>query len=154
MYQTFVLGLGLLLVTGLAYYIKSTDTQGVVTGSFSASTTTIVPATAESIPGVYTCSESSGCENPRQLSLFGNGEAKLSASFENGVELIDEFGTWTLNQEGALQVLLTGTNAEVYATPRTILMQTLTDTALSKALFDQSFYADWKNPSFIKEKEL
>lgn len=153
MYQTLVLGLGLLLITGLAYYIKHTDTNGVVTGSFSATTTTITPSTSESIPGTYLCDQTSGCENPRSLHVFANGEVKLSSSFDNGVELIEEFGTWTTDQ-GTMQVVLTGTNAETYPTPRMIIIKTILEGKLSNLIFDSKFFTDWKNPHFLRNKEL
>lgn len=152
MYQTFVLGLGLLLLTGLAYYIKHTDQNGLVTGSFSTTTTTVIPATPESLPGVYMCNSSSGCENPRVLKIMGNGEVTLSSSFNNGVELVEEFGTWDVNDSGTVQILLTGTNSETYTMPRTILIGTSTSDTLSQLTFDTTLYGDWKNPVFLKDK--
>lgn len=155
MYQLFVVGLCGLALVGCVYFIQNADSGKVVTGRFSTSggTSAVQDSTplVDTLPGNYVCNASSGCQNPRILSLFQNGEMKLSASFENGVELLEEFGTWNLGEDGSVQILIRGTNSESYGTPRSLFIGTIHNGTLSGVRYDTTFYPDWKNPEFRKE---
>lgn len=152
MYQTIVLGLGFLLLIGGGYLIKHIDNQNVIGQSL---TTKITSTTASSssvfIPGTYLCDTTSGCESPHVLLLSENGEAKMNSSYENGAEIVDEFGTWTTDQEGGASILLTSTANEVYSEPHVFTIRYVSNSTLSGITFDPAVYSDLKNPVFRKQ---
>jgi hypothetical protein len=152
MYQAIVLGLGVLLVVGGGYLIQNTDKQGVILASVSTPAgTSTVKNKITSLPGTYVCDVGSGCQNPRILTVYETGEVKMNTNFDNGVEILDEVGTWTMNQEGRLILLLTGTSQETYPDPRTLSVKYVSSTTLSGIGFDPSKYKDFKNPVFLKQ---
>ncbi len=81
MYQTLVLGLGILLLVGVGYFITHTDNQGVISNSIqeTASSSSVLVKQA-SVPGTYVCDSENGCANPRTLVMYENGTLKLSTS--------------------------------------------------------------------------
>jgi hypothetical protein len=153
MYQTIVLGLGFLLLIGGGYLIKNMDNQNVIG---QAATTTINSTTASSssilLPGIYLCDIASGCQSPHILTLSENGETKMNSSYENGAEIVDEFGTWTTNEEGGASILLTSTANEVYPEPRVFTIKYVSNNSLSGITFDETAYPDLKNPVFRKQE--
>lgn len=153
MYQTIVLGLGFLLLVGGGYLIKHMDNENVI-GTSIATTINATTASSSSVmlPGTYLCDMTSGCEDPHILSLSENGEAKMNSSYGNGAEIVDEFGSWTVNQEGGASVLLTSTANDVYPEPRVFVIRYVNNAALAGITFDASAYADMKNPIFRKQE--
>lgn len=153
MYRPFVIGLGILAVVGLGYFINHADSQGFVSKGLLEPANAAPATTTQNLPGVYTCDISSGCENARILEMLTNGEVTMKSSFNNGVELTEEMGTWTYTKEGGLQILFTGTAAETYSSPRVLVVKDIKEESLSWIFFDGSVYPDWENPTFVKETE-
>jgi hypothetical protein len=154
MYQTIVLGLGFLLLIGGGYLIKHIDKENVIGASIATSiNATTASSSATLLPGTYLCDMATGCESPRVLTLSESGEAKMNSSYENGVEIVDEFGTWTVNKGGGASVLLTSTANEVYPEPRVLTIKYVTNTTLAGITFDAAVYEDLKNPVFRKQQE-
>lgn len=152
MYQTIVLGLGFLLLFGGGYLIKHMDNQNVI-GTSLATTINTTTASSSSVllPGTYLCDTVSGCGSPHVLTLSENGEAKMNSSYGNGAEIVDEFGSWTVNKAGGASILLTSTANEVYPDPRTFTIKYVSSTTLAGITFDATAYTDLKNPVFRKQ---
>lgn len=152
MYQTLVLGLGILLLVGVGYFIQHTDSQGVISHSIEV-TASSSSATAKqnTAPGTYLCDSENGCTNPRTLSIYEDGTLKLSTSFDNGVEVLDEAGTWKIENEGMMTIRITETATNVYQNPRTLQVKYISGTTLSGLSYDESQFKDLKNPVFIRQ---
>lgn len=153
MYQTFVLGLGALLIFGVAYFIQHTDQAGVVTSNLSTNkdttqSATSTTSTSEPVSGTYVCDSDSKCENPRVLTLSENGELRMVTTFDNGVEVLEELGSWTFGQ-GMVTLIITGTPNELYAEPHTLHLKKMSSMTLVAA-GGTTTYKDWGNPAFKK----
>jgi hypothetical protein len=154
MYQAIVLGLGFLLLFGAAYLVKKTDGAGVIISTQTASTTETVTALPQAtLEGTYLCDTDSGCQNPSVLTLTGSGEASMATSYDNGVEVLQEIGTWKDEEEGGITVLLTGTGDEVYPTPRAFSIRYASSANLSGVSFDSSVQKGWTRPVFRRQTE-
>ncbi len=150
MYQTIVLGLGFLLLVGGGYLIKNVDSEGVVTTSLASPAEASSVLTLESLSGTYICDSSSGCENPRILDLSADGSVHMNTTYENGVEVLNEDGTWSIGINNRPVILLKGSTQETYPAPRMLSVRYASKTSLSGVTFDQKVYTDLKNPVFRK----
>ena len=159
MYQTIVLGLGFLLVIGGGWLIQTMDTEGVLASKFTqtktinATSTTVATATPErNLQGRYLCDSDSGCPNPSLLTLTSEGEVSMSTTYDNGVEMLQERGTWKNEKRDAATVIITGTDADIYASPRILSIRYVSPSALSGITFDARIYKDWVRPVFRKQE--
>lgn len=161
MYQAFVLGLGVLLLFGVGYFIKSTDQTGIVTSnlttqshqaSSSSSTEAQGKPLLETIQGTYVCDTDSRCANPRILVIAENGELNMTTSFDNGVEILEEIGTWTADAKGNVSLIITGTNSEIYPTPYILSARLVSSSTLLGVKTEGNLYKDWVNPLFRKRQ--
>lgn len=150
MYQTFVLGLGALLLVGTGYFIKHTDSQGVISSSLSATTSSSVAA-LQAAAGVYVCDNSAGCADTYVLTLSPNGEAKMVTTFDGGVEVLDEFGTWQVNGSVAT-ITFTGSSQVLYAEPHVIISREVSATGLANLVVDTSIYDSFTYSQFRKQR--
>ena len=153
MYQAFVLGLGVLLLLGVGYFVKHTDQAGVIDSSLSQSTNSVrALSQKEELPGVYVCDAGSGCESSRTLTVYPTGELKMTTSYEGGVETIDEVGTWSFSEKEGLLCVFTGTTNDTYIAPHTLKSHHVSTSTLSDIIYDSSVYTDFKNPVFLKQQ--
>lgn len=155
MYQTIVLGLGFLLIIGGGYLIKAMDTEGIITSQFvsapSATSTEGATSTPErSLDGIYLCRPETGCPNPSLLTITEGGEVSMNTSYDNGVEVLQETGTWKNEKGGGASIIITGTDAGIYPTPRLLSIKYVSPTSLSGITYDTTIYKDWVRPVFRK----
>lgn len=160
MYQTLVLGLGVLLIAGLGYFIKSTDQTGVITTTlFATSTATTGEATSTAqlsssrIEGLYLCDIDSKCPDPRTLIIYEDGGLRMTTSFDNGVEVLEETGTWIQDKEGNITLLITGTNNELYVDPLPLSLKQISSSTLVGTGSSAPQYKDWKESIFRKQQK-
>jgi hypothetical protein len=150
MYQNFVIGLGILAVAGLGYFINHADSQGIVIGSATKKSVTVIAIPPDDIPGTYTCDSASGCENPKTLVIMAGGEATMRTTYENGAEIVEEMGSWTFVPEQGIQLAFTGTQAQVYQTPHALLIRKLESDRLGTMEFDHALFSGMENPYFTR----
>lgn len=156
MYQTIVLGLGFLLLFGAAYLIKNTDRTGILTSNIvqtSTATSTGTSTPARKLEGNYLCDSDSGCSNPSLLLINEAGEVSMNTSYDNGVEVLQESGTWKNEKDGGVTILLTGTDAGIYPVPHTLYVKYVSPFSLSGIVFDSTAYKDWIKPVFRKQEK-
>lgn len=152
MYQTLVLGLGVLLLIGVGYFIERTDQAGVITSLVSTPVSTSTPQSVTlSLTGTYVCDIDSKCGDPRILILEDDGELHMTTSYASGVEILEEVGTWLLEAKGDIIILLTGTNTEVYATPERLSLRRVSDATLAGLPNTSPEYKEWGTSLFRKE---
>jgi hypothetical protein len=158
MYQTLVLGLGVFLIAGLGYFIKHTDQSGVITTTLSSGSTTTSSGevfSAETITagidGTYLCDVDSKCSNPRTLVIHADGGLGMITSFDNGVEVLEETGTWMQGKDGNVELLITGTNDELYADPLSLSLKQISSSTMIGVGSPPSQYGDWKDTIFRKQ---
>ena len=156
MYQTIVLGLGFLLVFGAGYLIKSMDTEGVVISKLTqtpvASTTVVASSTKTDFEGTYSCDQDSGCLNPSSLTILEGGEVTMRTIYGDGVEILEERGTWKSERNGGITVLFTGTDVVTYPVPHSLFIRYVSSTTLSGITFDNKVYPEWTRPVFTKQQ--
>lgn len=164
MYQTIVLGLGFLLLFGAGYLIKNIDKEGVVTSTLtstqtaatstgtSSASTTSANAPDSAYLGTFICGPESGCASPSMLTVQENGEVSINTSYDNGVEMVQERGTWKSERGGGMTIVITGTDSELYAVPRTIFVKYATQKSLAGLSFDAKLHPDWLRPVFRKQE--
>jgi hypothetical protein len=153
MYQTIVLGLGFLLLLGGGYLIKHMDSQGVIGSSIATPAALDATTTLEMLSGTYICDVNSGCENPRVLTLSSDGTVNMNTSYENGVEVVNETGTWSIGINTRPAILLKGASGTLYPTPRLFNVRYASATSLSGITFDEKAYPDLKKPVFRKDQD-
>ncbi len=152
MYQTLVLGLGVLLLLGVGYFIGHTDQTGVINSAVSTPVSTSTTQTAStSVAGTYVCDIDSKCSDPRILILEEDGELRMTTSYTSGVEILEEVGTWLVEAKGDVLIFLTGTNTEVYATPERLSLRKLSDVTLAGLPSTNVEYKEWGTSLFRKE---
>ena len=152
MYQTLVLGLGVLLIAGVGYFIEHTDQAGIITSAVSIPVSTSTPQEmTTSLAGTYVCDIDSKCSDPRILILEDDGELRMTTSYASGVEILEEVGTWLLEAKGDIVVLLTGTNTEVYVAPERLSLRKVSDITLAGLPSISPEYKDWGVSLFRKE---
>ncbi len=152
MYQTLVLGLGVLLIVGVGYFVKHTDQAGVITSAVSVEvSTSTTQNTSAGIAGTYVCDVDSKCNDPRILILKDDGELRMTTSYASGVEILEEAGTWKIEPKGDITILLTGTNTEVYVTPHVLSLRKVSDTTLAGLESTNPEDKEWGNYFFRKE---
>jgi len=150
MYQTIVLGLGFLLLVGGAYLIKRTDQSGVIQNTISTASSTQYDAA--SITGTYICDTDSKCQNPRILTMTDDGELTLTTSYDNGVEVLRENGSWKMDSEGNVTFIITGTPTELYEEPFTLLLKRVSSSTIVAAKSAKVLYKEWGAPIFRKQE--
>ncbi len=153
MYQKLVLGVGLLSLIGLGYFIKHTDNARVLESSLSTRPVITASSSSEMLSGDYMCDTDSGCENPRVLTISPEGGATIETSYADGAEIVDELGTWRVGSGGKVFIILTGTTHELYPTPRVFSARYSSRTTLSGITFDTALYQDLKNPVFRRQDD-
>lgn len=149
MYQTFVIGLGFLVVIGLGYFIHRTDTSGLIIDKtpyqeVSSSTSPVVQLAA----GTYLCDVDSKCTVPYVLTVQEGGEATLTTSFENGAEVLTERGTWKI-EEGKLVLVLTGTDTLTYELGVTLRLEKSGTTSLRGVSTSDASRKGWVGGLFL-----
>lgn len=150
MYQTFVLILGALFIAALGYFITSSDRAGFVisnVGDSQASSS----ISLESIQGVYVCDTDSKCSNARILKLLPTGDMRMTTSYADGAETLEEFGTWTIDREGRVQVRVIGTPVKDYLDTIVLPLRKVSATSLVGEPA-QGPYEDWVKPIFRKSE--
>lgn len=155
MYQMIVLGLGFLLLFGAGYLIKNTDNAQILTSAFKTSTNPSDLATstlASALDGIYVCDIDTGCQNPSLLYVKGGGEVKMTTSYENGAEMLQETGTWRDERNGGITVMLTGTDAETYPAPHAFFVRYASSASLSGLTFGKKSFEGWTIPVFRKQE--
>ncbi|MEN9338127.1 MAG: hypothetical protein RIQ41_441 [Candidatus Parcubacteria bacterium] len=154
MYQAFVLILVGLLIGGSLYFIREAGSGGsqLVLTSQVTDHAQGSDVTVDTVPGTYGCDSMSGCKDESTLKLTSDGDARLSSSFENGAEVVEEKGSWLFAQDGTMQILITGTDSETYGLPRIFFIRKVLSEALSGLQFDTKLYSGWTNPVFTKER--
>ncbi len=154
MYQAFVLGLGALLLFGTGYFIKHTDNEGVLRSSLSttvnASSSDVESGAVETPDGVYVCDSSSGCQNGYTLTLSEHGDATMRTSFDNGVEVVDEFGVWQATGV-MVTITFTGTAQDIYVSPRVLVGTLNPKGSFSRIEADKTLYPDFSTGRFTKQ---
>jgi hypothetical protein len=160
MYQALVLGLGVLLIAGLGYFIKQTDQAGVINTTLSTTQSATSTGDASSaktdslaLVGIYVCDVDSKCPNPRTLVIYEDGGLRMTTSFDNGVEMLEETGTWLQGKEGDVTLLITGTNNELYADPHPLSLKQISSSTLIGTGSSDPEYGDWKDPIFRKQQK-
>lgn len=152
-YQVIVLGIVLSLLFGGVYYIKKSDDAGVLSYAFSSSNKKIdysPPLTVEDVAGKYLCESSSGCADPHTLDIEQTGAVHLITSYNEGVESFSEDGSWRFENGGLITLSFSDSSYEHYEVPRTILIQSVSTSTLSKFVFDTKFYTGMYKPTFVK----
>ena len=156
MYQTIVLGLGFLLLIGGAYLVQQTDKEGILSSAI-IQTSSIVPDATSTVQnnfdGTYVCDSDTGCLSPSTLVIEKDGYARMTTSYDNGVEVITESGTWIDKKEGRMTIYITGTDTTTYPSPRVLSIKYASPTSFSGIIFDQSAYKEWTRPVFRKQEE-
>ena len=151
MYQTLTLTLGALFLAALGYFITSSDRTGLVTSNTGSSYATSSSVSLESIQGVYVCDTDSKCSNARILKLLPTGDMRMTTSYADGAETLEEFGTWTIDKEGRVQVRVIGTPIKDYLD--TIILPLRKVSAISLVGEPaQGPYEDWVKPIFRKSE--
>lgn len=141
-------------MVGGGYLISHTDKQGVILSTVSAPTSTAAASSKKAmLQGTYLCDAATGCLNPRTLVLLAGDEVKMTTNFDNGVEIVDEVGTWAMGTDGVLTIFLTGNTKEQYKIPRTFTSKYVSQNTLSGITFDSTLYRDLKNPVFLRQGE-
>lgn len=156
MYQTIVLGLGFLLLFGAAYLIKNTDDAGILTPNVVSTSNTTDTGTStpmRKLEGIYLCDSDSGCPNPSLLTMNEEGEVRMETTYDNGVEIVQESGTWKNEKDGSVTILITGTDVETYPVPRALSVKYVSSSSLSGLTFDPAVYKDWVRPVFRKQEK-
>jgi hypothetical protein len=154
MYQAIVLGLGFLLLFGSGYLIKSMDDTGIISSELNLATSTEASATSTpevSLEGVYLCDTDTGCKSPSTLTISGEGEARMITSYDNGVEVLQESGTWKTSKDGRVTIYITGTDSTVYPSPHVLSIKYASPSSLSGIMFDANAYKEWTIPVFRKQ---
>lgn len=152
MYQIFVLGLGVLLLIGVGYFIEHTDQTGIITAAVSTEVgTSTIQSTPTGVAGTYVCDVDSKCSDPRVLVLEESGELRMTTSYASGVEIFEEVGTWKIEPKGDIVIVLTGTNAEVYMTPERLSLRKLRDITLAGLPSTNPEYKEWGTSLFRKK---
>ena len=157
MYQFIVLGLGLLLVVGGGFLIKTTDShsEGILSKAFSNTNEMItVPPTVETVTGEYSCDGTSGCVNPKVVTLDAYGGAHMVTTHIEGEETLKEEGTWRLEQGGLITLILSDSASEHYEIPHVMLIQSVNVSGLSKISYDTRIYTDMHKPIFKRDTEV
>lgn len=148
MYQAFVLGLGALLVVGIGYFINETDQGGVISSHIVEASSTSDTLKA-SLPGTYICDTEDKCIHPRVLTITSDETVTLVTSYENGAETIEESGTWTVNPEKKLTIIITGSKNGLYDTP--YILGTQYVGAWTIVGGTQGEYKEWSGAIFRKQ---
>lgn len=154
MYQIIVLGLGFLLLFGSGYLIKSMDDAGIISSELNLATSTAVNATSSSqmdMEGTYLCDTDTGCKSPSTLTISREGEVRMTTSYDNGVEVLQESGTWRTSKDGRVTIYITGTDSSVYPSPRVVSIKYASPSSLSGIMFDANAYKEWTIPVFRKQ---
>jgi hypothetical protein len=150
MYQFIVLGLGFLLLFGGGYLIKKSDKEGVLQQSYSATKYASGSSTPSTITfkGLFTC-EGSKCQDPRNLVVSEDGTVQLSTTYNDGVEVLNELGTWTEDKDGNITLSITGTPSMAYDKPLVIALRQVTPFTLVS--ISGTTYKNWGSPTFRKQ---
>lgn len=152
MYQTLVLGLGILLLIGVGYFIEHTDQAGIITSAVSTEvSTSTTQNTPTNIAGTYVCDVDSKCNDPKVLVLKDDGELHMTTSYASGVEILEEVGTWLLEAKGDVAIFLTGTNTEVYVAPHMFYLRKVSDMTLVGLPSTNPEYKEWGSSLFRKK---
>lgn len=76
----------------------------------------------------------------------------MTTSFDNGVEILEEIGTWTADAKGNVSLIITGTNSEIYPTPYILSARLVSSSTLLGVKTEGNLYKDWVNPLFRKRQ--
>ena len=151
MYQALVLGLGVLLVGGIGYFINHSDQAGVLSSAIVEETSSsTAESMRQSLPGTYVCDVDSKCPNPRVLTLSEEGNAIMTTTYENGAEVVEEQGTWNTTSGGKAVIFLTGNAMTQYGSPYTLLTKYVNPWTIVGGA--GGTYKDWTN-SIWRKKE-
>jgi hypothetical protein len=147
MYQIVVLGLAFSLLFGGAYYIKTADSEGVLSSAFTsrASATVLSP---DMIIGTYTCDTTEGCSTVHTLTLDDQGVSTMT-TIQNDQTVTAE-GSWQLEKGQLVTVSLTHAGDTVYDQPHTFLIQSVGTSTLSKISYDTKVFTDIYKPVFVR----
>ncbi|MDB5260205.1 MAG: hypothetical protein JWN37_436 [Candidatus Nomurabacteria bacterium] len=151
-YQLGVVALLVIFAGSIFYYINGTDSAGVLQSAVGKAEVTTQPIAIESVYGNYECNIDSGCKNPYTLSLIEDNSAIVTTSYNDGVEVRKESGSWKLEDDNSITILLNESNAGPYDTPHIITTKPAGKNlvSLTLAAYDRKFYDDMIKPLFIK----
>lgn len=155
-YQAIVLGLGFLVLFGAGYLITTTDNAGILKTTITQTTDTADIATSTLVArleGYYLCDSESGCSSPSSLTITQDGEVRMTTSYSEGVEILEETGTWKDEKGSGLKIFLTGTDSGLYPVPKSFFVKYVSSSSLSGIDFDSATYKDWIRPVFIKQEK-
>lgn len=138
MYQIIVLGVGLSLLIGGAYYIKETDHTGLLAQTIVSN----APLVPEDIAGDYICDVNSGCSDTYTISFDKAGSLSIVAVADSGRQLLNEEGIWRFEKGGAITV--------IFSDSRTFLIQSVSTTTLTKLVYDAKLYPNMRKPIFSR----
>lgn len=138
MYQIIVLGVGLSLLIGGAYYIKETDHVGLLAQTIVYN----APLVSDDITGDYICDVNSGCSDTYTISFDKSGTVGLAVAADSGRQLLSEEGVWRFEKGGAITV--------IFSDSRTFLIQSVSTTTLTKLVYDAKLYPNMRKPIFSR----
>lgn len=153
MFQVIVIGMLVALFGGAGYYIFMTDKEGVLGQSISGNQIRPSAEQIMSVSGSYTCGFSSGCKDEYKLILNEDGRGELTASYNDGAEVVSEQGDWSIGKRGYITVNLSGNQSGTYDVPRTILIRSVGTSSLSRIVYSTKIYQDMTDPVFFKLTE-
>jgi hypothetical protein len=103
----------------------------------------------EPIAGEYVCDLSNGCSDIITLTLNGNESAILEISYDTGVEIRREKGTWDVNGSQIVITIYEVTD-EHPTDSHVISIDKVSTTTLSQVTFDKKLYPNMRDPQFIR----
>lgn len=77
----------------------------------------------------------------------------MTTSYSEGVEILEETGTWKDEKGSGLKIFLTGTDSGLYPVPKSFFVKYVSSSSLSGIDFDSATYKDWIRPVFIKQEK-
>lgn len=136
-----------------AYYVVEADSAGLLGKSIAGNRIVASEEQLSRALGTYACDSSTGCKNEYLLVLRGGGEGELSASIEDGAEIVMERGTWGIGERGYLTLTLFANQGATYDIPKTILIRSIGTSTLSRIVYSANQYQDMIHPIFVKKLE-
>jgi hypothetical protein len=145
--------LGFSLFIG-AYYVREAGVEKVF--SYDPGTRDFARLGSEDVIGKYLCGIANGCKESYEITLYLNGEAKLTHLGTEVKPEIIERGSWSFMDGGFISLTLTekeehDTEPENYETPQILIIQSVSTSTLTKITYNTKTYPLMAKPKFIKQ---
>lgn len=176
MYQRLVAVLFIGALGMAAYFVHHSNIEDIFAMADGSAGSAV--SSTEDIAGLYLCTTKTGCSVPSRLTLTLSGKAKLdtigsstlgdnpeslsSVPVDNsdeqpatalGVPVETKIGAWQVLPGGFLEITysLSGGQNDAQDTTKTIVVQSVTTTFLTKFIYSKEAYPSLKKPRFVRE---